>query len=65
MTELTAISRTAYRSLVERPAFAAFFRSATPIDLIAGLGLGSRPTARPAARAGPLREARAARSRPR
>jgi phosphoenolpyruvate carboxylase len=47
MTELTAISRTAYRSLVERPAFAAFFRAATPIDLIAGLGLGSRPSSRP------------------
>ena len=49
MTELTAISREAYRSLVERPGFAAFFRAATPIDLIAGLGLGSRPTARPGA----------------
>ena len=47
MTELTAISRTAYRSLIERPGFASFFRTATPIDLIAGLGLGSRPTARP------------------
>ena len=47
MAELAAISHTAYRSLVERPAFAAFFRSATPIDLIAGLGLGSRPAARP------------------
>ena len=49
MTELTAISREAYRSLVDRPGFAAFFRAATPIDLIAGLGLGSRPTARPGA----------------
>ncbi len=49
MTELTAISKTAYRSLIERPAFAAFFRATTPIDLIAGLGLGSRPTARPGA----------------
>ena len=49
MAELAAISRTAYRSLVELPAFAAFFRSATPIDLIAGLGLGSRPTSRPGA----------------
>ncbi len=47
MTELTAISRTAYRALIERPAFAAFFRSATPIDLIADLGLGSRPSSRP------------------
>lgn len=49
MTELTAISRTAYRALVERPAFAAFFRAATPIEMIAGLGLGSRPAARPKA----------------
>ena len=40
MTELTAISRAAYRSLVEQPGFAAFFRAATPIDLIPGLGLG-------------------------
>ena len=46
MAELTAISRTAYRALVERPAFGAFFRAATPIDLIAGLGLGSRPASR-------------------
>ncbi len=53
MTELTAISRTTYRALVERPAFADFFRAATPIDMIAGLGLGSRPASRPkAARAG-------------
>ena len=47
MTELTAISRNSYRSLIERPGFPAFFRHATPIDLIAGLGLGSRPSARP------------------
>jgi phosphoenolpyruvate carboxylase len=52
MTELTAISRVAYRSLVERPAFASFFRAATPIDLIAGLGLGSRPASRPAGSGG-------------
>ncbi len=52
MTELTAISATAYRALVERPEFASFFRAATPIDLIAGLGLGSRPTSRPGASAG-------------
>jgi phosphoenolpyruvate carboxylase len=47
MAELTAISQTAYRALVEQPAFGAFFRAATPIDLIAGLGLGSRPASRP------------------
>jgi phosphoenolpyruvate carboxylase len=50
MTELAAVSRTAYRALVELPGFPAFFRAATPIDLIAGLGLGSRPTSRPGAR---------------
>ena len=49
MTELAAISRTAYRALVELPEFGAFFRAATPIDLIPGLGLGSRPSARPGA----------------
>lgn len=49
MTELADIARTAYRALVERPAFVSFFRAATPIDLIAGLGLGSRPTSRPGA----------------
>ena len=43
MAELTAISRTAYRALVEHRGFAAFFGAVTPIDLIAGLGLGSRP----------------------
>jgi phosphoenolpyruvate carboxylase len=52
MSELTAISRAAYRSLLELPGFAAFFGSATPIDLIPGLGLGSRPSSRPKGRAG-------------
>ena len=47
MTELTAISRTAYRALVDHRGFAAFFGAATPIDLISGLGLGSRPSSRP------------------
>ena len=46
MTELTAISRTAYRALVGHRGFAAFFGAATPIGLIGGLGLGSRPTSR-------------------
>ncbi len=52
MAELTAISMAAYRSLLEQPGFAAFFGAATPIDLIPGLGLGSRPSSRPAARGG-------------
>jgi phosphoenolpyruvate carboxylase len=46
MTELTELSRSAYRALVEHPGFAAFFGSATPIALIGGLGLGSRPSSR-------------------
>ncbi|MCJ7710962.1 MAG: phosphoenolpyruvate carboxylase, partial [Chloroflexi bacterium] len=68
MTELAAISRTAYRALVERPAFGSFFRAATPIDLIAGLGLGSRPSSRPssgpASRPGTGQAARAASASP-
>jgi phosphoenolpyruvate carboxylase len=52
MAELAAISRAAYRGLVELPGFPAFFRAATPIGLIAGLGLGSRPAARPASGSG-------------
>ncbi len=57
MTELAAISRAAYRSLLDMPGFAEFFRGVTPIDLIAGLGLGSRPATRPgrAAAAGEFR----------
>jgi phosphoenolpyruvate carboxylase len=47
MAELAAISRTAYRALVEHQGFAAFFGAATPIGLIGGLGLGSRPSSRP------------------
>ncbi len=47
MAELTAISRAAYRALVDHREFAAFFSSATPIELIGGLGLGSRPSSRP------------------
>jgi len=47
MAELTAISRTAYRALIEHRGFAAFFSAATPIGLIGGLGLGSRPSSRP------------------
>ena len=65
MTELTAISRATYRLLVERPAFGAFFRAATPIDLIAGLGLGSRPAARAIAVAGAGRTSPALAAAPR
>lgn len=40
-------SREAYQQLVyESPHFAEYFRKATPIDVIEGLGLGSRPASR-------------------
>ncbi len=47
MDELAAAARAAYRALVwDEPALAAYFAAATPISEIAGLNIGSRPTAR-------------------
>ena len=46
LDELAETSRLAYRGLVDRPGFVAFFRAVTPIDEIATLRLGSRPAAR-------------------
>jgi phosphoenolpyruvate carboxylase len=47
MTELADTARAAYRTLVhDDPAFAAFFRSITPIAELSDLRLGSRPAAR-------------------
>ena len=47
MEELAAASRAAYRELIyEDPEFFAYFRSATPIDVIERLGIGSRPASR-------------------
>ena len=60
MRDLGESSRVAYRALLERPGFAAFFGAATPIDLIAGLELGSRPSRRPAGGASGRAGARAA-----
>ena len=46
-TELAQTSRTRYRALVhEHPDFPAYFRAATPIDVIERLRLGSRPSKR-------------------
>lgn len=44
--ELESASRTAYRSLVESPGFAAFFARVTPLEELAELPLGSRPARR-------------------
>ena len=47
MAEIAAAARTAYRKMVfETPAFISFFRTATPIDVIERLAIGSRPAAR-------------------
>ncbi|PTL76188.1 phosphoenolpyruvate carboxylase [Vitiosangium sp. GDMCC 1.1324] len=47
--ELAEIGRRAYRSLVwEDPSFVPFFQSATPIEEIAALPIGSRPSKRAA-----------------
>jgi len=46
MHALSARSRQAYRTLVEREGFVEYFRSATPIDVIERMALGSRPSRR-------------------
>jgi len=46
-SDLAAASRTAYRELVrEHPDFYAYFRAATPIDVIERMQIGSRPASR-------------------
>ncbi len=47
MAQLAAESRAAYRALIyDDKEFFAYFRSATPIDVIERLGIGSRPASR-------------------
>ena len=49
VSELAALARTEYRSLVyETPGFAEVFRALTPIGEIASLNIGSRPASRTA-----------------
>jgi phosphoenolpyruvate carboxylase len=57
MEELADASRRAYRELVwDNPAFEAYFRDATPLEVLSGLAIGSRPAARArAAEEGPSR----------
>lgn len=48
MEDLAGNARAAYRGLVhEHPDFPAYFRAATPIDVIERLRIGSRPSKRP------------------
>jgi phosphoenolpyruvate carboxylase len=46
MHELTRLARESYRSLVGQPGFIEYFQSATPIEHIGMLNLGSRPAKR-------------------
>ncbi|MEO9079412.1 MAG: phosphoenolpyruvate carboxylase, partial [Rhodanobacter sp.] len=46
MNQLSATSRATYRAFVDHPHFVDYFRSATPIDVIERMTLGSRPASR-------------------
>ncbi|HET6433400.1 phosphoenolpyruvate carboxylase [Dyella sp.] len=46
MHRLSAASRTHYRAFVDREGFVQYFRTATPIDVIERMTLGSRPSRR-------------------
>ncbi|MEP7186826.1 MAG: phosphoenolpyruvate carboxylase [Rhodanobacter sp.] len=46
MDQLSADSRKTYRVFVDHPHFVDYFRSATPIDVIERMTLGSRPSSR-------------------
>lgn len=46
MEQLSASSRQTYRVFVDHPHFVDYFRSATPIDVIERMTLGSRPSSR-------------------
>jgi phosphoenolpyruvate carboxylase len=50
MDALAQASMAAYRRMVETPGFVDYFYAATPINEIADLNIGSRPTSRQAAR---------------
>jgi phosphoenolpyruvate carboxylase len=46
MGALAAHSRRTYRELIDRPGFIDYFRTATPIDVIERMAMGSRPSRR-------------------
>ncbi|MGP3983702.1 phosphoenolpyruvate carboxylase [Streptomyces sp. KR80] len=52
MDTISAAAHTAYRRLVEDPDLPAYFFAATPVDQLAELHLGSRPSRRPDSGAG-------------
>jgi phosphoenolpyruvate carboxylase len=52
MDMISHAAQRAYRALVEDPALPAYFNTATPVDTLADLHLGSRPAKRPGGDAG-------------
>jgi phosphoenolpyruvate carboxylase len=59
MTVVSDAAREAYRALVEQPGLPEFFASATPVDELGRLNVGSRPSRRPGRGAPTLDDLRA------
>jgi phosphoenolpyruvate carboxylase len=52
MGQVSGAAQTAYRALIDAPDLPAYFNTSTPVDVLADLHLGSRPSRRPDADAG-------------